>query len=94
MEDGTFQIGEQLWLRGRPVIFVGYQRHAAHRIGVAAVRRPNGTTARVVPLWKLAKDRAEAWRVRTRCRPVIAESSCARCRPTPEAPQSWIGTHT
>lgn len=60
MEDGTFQIGEQLWLRGQQVIFVGYQRHAAHRIGVAAVRRPNETTARVVPLWKLAKDRAES----------------------------------
>jgi hypothetical protein len=60
MEDDRFQAGEQLWLRGRRVTFVDYHRYAAHRIGVAVVRRQNEQEVRVVPLWKLARDRAES----------------------------------
>jgi hypothetical protein len=60
MEDKGFRAGERLWLRGQQVIFVEYHRYAANRIGAAVVRRHNETTTRVVPLWKLARDRAES----------------------------------
>ncbi len=60
MEDKDFRAGEQLWLRGQQVIFVEYHHYAAHRIGAAVVRRPNETMSRVVPLWKLARDRSES----------------------------------
>jgi hypothetical protein len=60
MEEEGFGAGEQLWLRGQQVIFVEYHRYAAYRIGAAVVRRPNETTTRVVPLWKLARDRTES----------------------------------
>jgi hypothetical protein len=42
------------------VIFLDYHRSAASRVGAAVVRRLNEQGARVVPLWKLARDRAES----------------------------------
>lgn len=60
VEDDRFRAGEQLWLRGRRVTFVDYHRYAAHHIGVAVVRRQNEQEVRVVPLWKLTRDRAES----------------------------------
>ena len=52
-----FRRGEKLWLSGEQVVFV---EHHANRIGGAVVRRPNATSARVVPVWKLARDRPES----------------------------------
>jgi hypothetical protein len=60
MDGEQFRAGERLWLRGRRVTFVEYHRYAAHRIGVAVVRRDEEATTRVVPLAKLARDRAES----------------------------------
>ena len=52
-----FRRGEKLWLSGKQVIFVEYH---ANRVGGAVVRRPDETSARVVPVWKLAHDQAES----------------------------------
>ena len=57
MGDDRFHAGEQLWLRGQRVIFVYYH---AHRNGAAVVRRHNEKEVRVVPLWKLTRDRSES----------------------------------
>jgi hypothetical protein len=56
----VFGKGEELWLGGRKVIFLEYHRSASPRVGAAVVRRLNEEGARVVPLWKLARDRAES----------------------------------
>jgi hypothetical protein len=47
-------------LSGREVTFVEYRRYATTRIGAAVVRRADELETRVVPLWKLARDRAES----------------------------------
>jgi hypothetical protein len=60
MEDNRFQAGEQLWLRGQRVTFVDYHRYAPHRVGAAVVRRHSEKEVRVVPLWKLTRDRHES----------------------------------
>jgi hypothetical protein len=60
MSAKPFEHGEELWLAGRKVIFVDYHRSAAARIGVAVIRRDDEDGTRVVPLWKLARDRAES----------------------------------
>jgi hypothetical protein len=60
MEDDRFHAGEQLWLRGQRVTFVDYHRYAAHRVSAAVVRRHSEKEVRVVPLWKLARDRGES----------------------------------
>lgn len=49
-----FRHGEELWLRGAPVIFGNY-----YRDGVATVRRPGEHELRVVPVMRLARS-AEA----------------------------------
>jgi len=53
-----FQRGEKLWLRGEQVIFVEY--HGNRVGGAVVVRPPDETSTRVVPAWKLARDRAES----------------------------------
>lgn len=60
MEDDQYHRGEQFWLRGERVTFVGHHRYAAHRIAAAVVRRYNENEVRVVPLWKLTRDRGES----------------------------------
>jgi hypothetical protein len=60
IEDDRFRAGERVWLRGREVTFIDYHRYAPHRVGAAVVRRDNETQVRVVPLWKLARDRVES----------------------------------
>ena len=55
-----FRRGDELWLGGRKVIFLEYHRSAAARVGAAVVRRHDEEGARVVPVWKLARDRAES----------------------------------
>jgi hypothetical protein len=55
-----FRRGEELWLGGRKVVFLEYHRSAAARVAAAVVRRHDEEGARVVPLWKLARDRAES----------------------------------
>jgi hypothetical protein len=66
MEHREFRRGEQLWLNGREVTFMEYHRFeyhrsvAAPRIGAAVVRRHDEIETRVVPLWKLTRDRAES----------------------------------
>jgi hypothetical protein len=60
MSAERFERGEHLWLAGRKVIFVDYHRSAAARIGAAVIRREDEDGSRVVPLWKLARDRAES----------------------------------
>jgi hypothetical protein len=60
MESSEFRAGEQLWLRGEQVTFIEHHRYVGHRVGAAVVRRSNETTTRVVPLWKLSRDRAES----------------------------------
>lgn len=60
MDQNKFQRGERLWLSGREVTFVEYRRYAAPRIVAAVVRRADELETRVVPLWKLARDRVES----------------------------------
>jgi hypothetical protein len=60
MEDDRFRAGEQLWLRGQLVTFVDYHRYAPRRIDAAVVRRRDEREVRVVPLWKLTRDREES----------------------------------
>ena len=45
MEGTDFRAGEQLWLRGEPVIFVSYNRYSASRQTVAGIR-PQGRRVR------------------------------------------------
>ena len=59
MAGERFRTGERLWFRGRPVIFVEYYRSAA------VVRRPDEAATRVVPIGKLARDRAQSLRLLT-----------------------------
>ena len=65
MENREFRSGERLWLCGREVTFVEYhgfeyQRRVAPRIGAAVVRRDGEAETRRVPLWILARERAES----------------------------------
>jgi hypothetical protein len=60
MHDDRFHAGDELWLRGQRVTFVGYHRHAPHSIGAAVVRRHDEKQARLVPLRKLTRDREES----------------------------------
>jgi hypothetical protein len=60
MEHPSFHAGEQLWLHGQRVVFVDYHRYAASSVRAAVVRRHDETTHRVVPVRKLARDRAES----------------------------------
>jgi hypothetical protein len=61
MTDEHFRVGERLWLRGKPVTFVGYHRYAPHPVDAAVVRRPDEKTTRVVPLRKLTRNREESF---------------------------------
>ena len=65
MDNREFRNGERLWLCGHEVTFVEYrlfeyQRTAAPRIGAAVIRRDGEDETRDVPLWILARDRAES----------------------------------
>jgi hypothetical protein len=60
MIENQYRVGEQLWLRGQPVTFVERLPHAALGMRAAVVRREGEATTRVVPLWKLGRDRAES----------------------------------
>jgi len=59
MDAEEFRPGEQVWLKGRQVTFVECSLHGS-RFGAAVVRRENEAVTRVVPLWKLARNRAES----------------------------------
>jgi hypothetical protein len=61
MPRGGFRTGERLWLCGRQVTFVDYRSQSSEaRIGSAVVRRDGESGTRDVPLWILARDRAES----------------------------------
>lgn len=60
MIENRYQVGEQLWLRGRRVTLVERLPPAALGIRAAVVRREGEATNRVVPLWRLGRDRAES----------------------------------
>jgi hypothetical protein len=60
MIENQYRVGEQLWLRGRRVTLVERLPHASLGMRAAIVRREGEATARVVPLWRLARDRAES----------------------------------
>lgn len=65
MENRAFSTGERLWLCGREVTFVryhdaGHPRPAGPRIGAAVIVRDGELETRDVPLWILARDRAES----------------------------------
>jgi hypothetical protein len=61
----AFQSGEKLWLVGREVTFLAYRQFeypqpTAPRVGAAVVRGLGEAETREVPLWLLARDRAES----------------------------------
>jgi hypothetical protein len=59
--EGEFHDGERLWLRGRPVTFVGYHRFAGGRhVAAAFVRRDGDSRIRVVTAAKLGRSRTES----------------------------------
>jgi hypothetical protein len=59
MSEGSFHPGEQVWLRGQLVTFVDHHTYAPNQsIDAAVIRRQGETSVRVVPLWKLTRDRA------------------------------------
>jgi hypothetical protein len=60
MGNDYFRAGERVWLRGQRVTFVDYHRYAPRRIDAAVVRRRDETEVRVVPLWKLTRNRQES----------------------------------
>jgi hypothetical protein len=64
VENREFRKGERVWLGGREVTFVAYSRfeyqRTASRIGAAVVHRDGEDGTREVPLWMLARDRAES----------------------------------
>ena len=62
MEERLFHQGEPLWLRGKPVTFVEYHflTDRPFRGAVAVVRGAPNDVARMVPISKLARDKAES----------------------------------
>jgi hypothetical protein len=59
-QEREFRRGEPLWLRGKPVIFVDYHFLSDRPVRGAVVRSPNELAARVVPISKLGRDKAES----------------------------------
>ncbi|HKB19511.1 MAG TPA: hypothetical protein VKC65_00770 [Gaiellaceae bacterium] len=58
MDVAGFTHGQQVWLRGERVTFIGCPMGS--RLGAAVVRKEGEVSTRVVPLWKLGHSLAES----------------------------------